>query len=58
MRLPSGTRRASGLIFKVVSTARIPLPRLAPKTKANATLTEIMPVDTSVAVNSTTARLE
>ena len=57
-RLPRLTRRASGAAAIVFAIASSPLPRLAPRTSPSATLSEITFDVASVAVSSTTARLE
>ena len=57
-RLPRLTRRASGGDVIVLSIASRPLPRLAPSTRPSATCSEITFDVASVAVSSTTARLE
>ena len=57
-RLPSGTCRTSTADLAVVSTASRPLPRLAPSTRPSATSSGTTPELASVAISSTTARLE
>ena len=57
-KLPSVTRRASGGERSVDSMPSMPLPRLAPSTRPSATGSEIIDSDASVAISSTTARLE
>ena len=50
MRLPSGTRRASGVARSVDSMPSRPLPRLAPSTRPSATGSAITCSDASVAI--------
>ncbi len=57
-KLPSVTRRASGGERAVDSIARRPLPRFAPSTSPSATWMPMTSDAASVAISSTTARLE
>ncbi len=57
-KFPSVTRRASGGERSVDSMPSRPLPRLAPSTRPSAIGSGIIDSEASVAISSTTARLE